>query len=296
VSSLGGDLSVRERPSGGGVTKEVLENPAGWMLLYSRVVILVHGYNNSLKAACRSYAKLRRLMPVRFPRVGQFFWPGDLSNGLLSKLSYPAQIESAREAAGRLARFLGDVARERRMPLEIVLVGHSLGCRVVLETLRAARSMTDWPSVRVVCLMAAAVPRGHVRPGGELRDAIAAGRDRLVLHSRDDGVLQWTFPIGQLAAGVKEWGGQIWPEAVGRHGNPTSYPTQSYEMSGNGHGDYWSDERVIPRLAPLVGTAVPRTIDARRIAGRSTPPPIEELIRRAPERRVGMARRSLCEG
>ncbi|MBN2565260.1 MAG: alpha/beta fold hydrolase [Candidatus Eisenbacteria bacterium] len=298
MSSLGGDLSVRERPSGGEVAAGVRENPPGWTLLYGRVVIFVHGYNNSLRAACKSYAKLRRLMPSRFPRVGHFFWPGDLSNGLLSKLSFPAQIAGAREAGEKLAEFLQGVERLRRTPLEIVLVGHSLGCRVILEMLRDVvdPGRAPWPRVPVVCLMAAAVPTGHVRPDGRLEDAIGIGKERLVLFSPDDGVLRWTFPIGQFFAEGRAGADGLLPEAVGRHGNPKSYPTQSYEMSGNGHGDYWSDDRVIDCLAPLVGVATPRRIDARRIVGREMPPPIEELIRRAPERRVGTAWRSECEG
>src|SRR5437588_13023238 len=64
-----------------------------------RVVILVHGYNNSRVEDLRSYGEFLDDLTKKFntetaPFV-EFLWPGDEPNKIVSALSYPNQIRPA---------------------------------------------------------------------------------------------------------------------------------------------------------------------------------------------------------
>jgi pimeloyl-ACP methyl ester carboxylesterase len=298
MTSLGGDLSLREKASGGGVAESVSENPPRWMRRWSRVVILVHGYNNGLCAGCRSYGAFLGNAPTRFPKVGRFFWPGDLSVSLLSAASYSWKIRTAEECAEKLAEFLVRLVRSRTVPIEIDFIGHSLGCRLVLETLRKAAGSEVMSHVRVVCLMAAAVPVTLVSPGYCLEKASRGVPARLVLYSPNDKVLRWSFPIGQALAAIPWIGDEhgVYLRAVGLEGKPAGYPTASAQMTGNDHSDYWSDERIFRHISPLLGVARERGIEERWLPGRDTPEPPPPTLRLTPERGVGQAWHSECEG
>jgi len=296
MNRLGGDISLRESARGGDVSEHVRIDPSHWMDHYSHIVILVHGYNNNFCAGCRSYANFLKRVPERFPKVGRLFWPGDITPAFISGLSYPGKIGTAQECGRKLATFLAELASRRSTSIEVSFVGHSLGCRVVLETLKAARRQAVWPSVRAVCLMAAAVPVGLVEPNEELEKASRSVEHRLVLFSHSDNVLKWAFPVGQayaaLFAGTED---EIYLSAVGLRGRPESYPTASSHMEGNGHSDYWSDRRIFRYIAPVMGIAVEHTVEPRWLPGHDAPAPVEPLIRRTPERRVAPAWHSDCE-
>jgi len=296
MNRLGGDISLRESKKGGDVSERVSLNPARWTECYSRIIILVHGYNNSFCAGCKSYADFMKRVPERFPRVGRLFWPGDITPSFISGISYPHKVGTAKECGEKLADFLAELASRRSVPIEVSFVGHSLGCRVVLETLKAARRQAVWPSVHAVCLMAAAVPVGLVEPNEEFEEASRGVEHRLVLFSHSDNVLKWAFPVGQayaaLFAGTED---EIYLSAVGLKGRPDSYPTAAAHMRGNGHSDYWSDRRIFRHISPVMGIAVEQTVEPRWLPEHDAPAPVASLIRRTPERRMGPAWRSDCE-
>lgn len=297
MSALGGDLSVREKARGGSVVGDAKENPPGWMRLRSRILILVHGYNNSLCAGCASYDHFLKRVPRGFPTVGRFFWPGDSRPAFLSGLAYPFKIDTAIESARALAEALGRLA-DRSVPLEIYFVGHSLGCRVILEALKASGEARLLRHVRAVCLMAAAVPVGFLEKGGRLEGGATRVSGRLVLYSHSDGVLRWSFPAGQvLAAAMGKGAGtsEASREAVGRRGNPVSFPTDSAHMTGNGHSDYWKDPRIFKHIAPLMGVAVERRIERRPLPVHGPPPPVSSLIRRTSRREIRPLWVSQCD-
>jgi pimeloyl-ACP methyl ester carboxylesterase len=295
MSRLGGDISLRESAKGGDVSEHVRIDPSHWMEHYTRIVILVHGYNNNFCAGCRSYADFLKRVPERFPKVGRLFWPGDITPAIISGASYSWQIETAKECGRKLATFLAQLASRRSVPIEVSFVGHSLGCRVVLETLKAAEGMPVWPEVRAICLMAAAVPVGLVEPDAELEEASQWVDHRLVLFSPSDRILRLAFPLGQTLAYFIGKEDRIYLSAVGLKGMPESYRTTPGHMEGNGHSDYWSDRRIFRYIAPVMGIAVEHTVEPRWLPGHDAPAPVEPLIRRTPERRIAPAWRSDCE-
>ena len=156
----------------------------------TRMIVLIHGYNNDRAQAQDSYDHVTRRLPdTDRDAVWEFFWPGFLepltgtpsdrplslaprrdtreteSNQVLSAATYPLQVHKAKQVGRALGRFL-----ESARPHSLIFVAHSLGCRVALEAIRML--IVDATSRRAAmtgaCLMAAAVPtymieahRGH---------------------------------------------------------------------------------------------------------------------------------------
>ncbi len=238
-------LSVREAPEGGGLSLEVKCDPPYPPSAARELVILVHGFNNHLGEAGEAYQGFRdrqyplagAIPPALEAGLGDFFWPGDADwVGVLDKadfLVYPTAVNTAPLAGQRLAAFVAS------LPNLVVVhfVGHSLGCRVVLECIKQL-STTRHPLIRRVVLMAAAVPDFMVTSGGALAAATQATESVLVLHSTSDLVLHYAFPPGQTIAGHGEG---FLPTALGRFGPPAGMVgrVQSHRIADAGHGDYW---------------------------------------------------------
>jgi hypothetical protein len=238
-------LSVREAPEGGNLAVSVTSDPAFPPSSARELIVLVHGFNNHMGEAAEAYEGFRDRQyplanvspPALEPRLGDFFWPGDADwTGLLDKadfLVYPTAVNTAPEAGQRLADYL------TALPNLIVLnfVGHSLGCRVVLECISRLPPASR-PAIRHVVLMAAAVPTFMVESGGALASAVEAAASVVVLHSTSDTVLHYAFPPGQTIAGHGEG---FLPVALGRFGPPAGMVgrLEQHEVKGARHGDYW---------------------------------------------------------
>ena len=228
------------------------------------VLILVHGYDNSLKDAATSYSTFINDLIAKFPtyigQIAEFYWPGDSPIRIISVLSFPDHIQPAIESAQRLSAYLWNLKGARNGPMEISFVGHSLGCRVVLELLALWTGGMP-PNIRLgtVVLMAAAVLVKHVDQGGQLRAAATLIDDELVLSSKGDPVLHWAFPLGETAA--REG---FFPTAVGRLGGPQRTWKTSLPMFESGkpytHGSYWPGDESANAVAVALGGAPPGLI------------------------------------
>lgn len=272
-----GELSVREagRKAGGPVV-DARDRPAAWMDGAHRAVLLVHGFNNNVDEARAAYRQFRAHLPQGTWRLGEVQWPGDADFGFLQWfdfLSYPTEIPDAEHSADRLAKFLVRLARANPT-LELTLVGHSLGCRLILEMLDrfAGGASNPVPAIRHILLMAAAVPVALSEPGKRLQKAGSRAHERLVLFSPADLVLGLAFPAGQLAARVLKYEDAVYFEAVGLHGHPESFASETpLQACGNGHSDYWKDERAAAYLAQKLGAAVSHRLNARCLPKHQTP-------------------------
>jgi hypothetical protein len=214
-------------------------------------VVMVHGFNNNDGEAAIAYDGFRKRQLEEYgidptelnEKLGDAFWPGDADWGWFDFVDfgvYSTAVGHARRTAAELrALLLG-------MPnlLELDFIGHSLGCRLILETLELFRLNGDGPAIRRVCLMAAAVPMEMLEPGGRYYQLLASlakgGTQLLVLHSRQDKVLHLAFGAGQATAGPDERSNR----ALGREGpNPMmpGYPgaITDLQLGGANHGDYW---------------------------------------------------------
>jgi pimeloyl-ACP methyl ester carboxylesterase len=224
------------------------------------MLLLVHGYNNDSAEAAESYFAMRRNLDALLRvhgvaesvrkalqgRIWEFYWPGYLPIGhwslsgvtrptfekVISAPSYALEVIKARDwIADGLAVFLRSVE-----PSEIFFIGHSLGCRVVLETI--AR-LADPHTIALTgfILMAGAVPIHLLLSNSRLCNGAALVKKRFCLYSGIDLVLWFAFPPGQvLADEVPPYG---IPIATGLWGSPSAL----YDIRSNtwlGHGDYWT--------------------------------------------------------
>lgn len=209
-----------------------------------QLVLLIHGYNNDLKAGREAYEGFR-LVQQEIGRIDKplvdIYWPGDANWGIVSFLYYPWSIGQAQQTAPVLARALGEAVALSGFK-QIDLVAHSMGGRVTLELIRHLQAVPG-VLVRRVAFMAAAVPTFMLIPGDphrlrEAYDALVRG-GAVSLFSPDDMVLAVAFPAGQTLAGADE--GRF-PTALGheRWTSPVALPTLAQEqIYGAGHSDYW---------------------------------------------------------
>lgn len=283
------ELSLREDPVGGEVRETVRELTPPFPQGRRRVVLLIHGYNNTKDAARAAYETFTDDLAALGPGagalladVGKLYWPGDVALGPLSFLSYPTELEPAKKTAENLATYLRTLAGPAGTPVELYFVCHSLGNRVLLELLdRLAEAPAPLGHVAAVVCMAAAVPVELVDAGGALLRGARLPDKTLVLYSRDDTVLHWAFPLGETAAGDG-----FLPTAVGRFGEPSGLWTERDELAGDDHGDYWGDPRAAIRLARVLGAAVPQALEAAAIARRTLPRATAIASREIPAREL----------
>ena len=220
------------------------------------LVVLVHGYNNDRNAAVAAYegffARQREIAQLVAERAladnkifSEVYWAGDADWGFVSFLCYMGAVGNARQTGVHFAELLARLA-ERAEPLEVQLVGHSLGCRVVFEALRHLGAVANLRVTHVV-FMAAAVPLSLLEAPADqqrlrysfdqvMRRSQGAARS---LFSPDDIVLTGAFPAGQSLASGPEG---FMPVALGRDFwqaliEPPRF-TQ-HQVHGANHSDYW---------------------------------------------------------
>jgi pimeloyl-ACP methyl ester carboxylesterase len=244
----------------------------------SQIVLFVHGFNNSAADADRAYSDFLTDLTsttttahFNLPVFG-FYWPGDTHIKIISTISYPDQIEPAIESAQRLFDYLGGLRGPGGTPMELNLVGHSLGCRVVLELLKLFLNGTvALVTVRDVALMAAAFPVSKVENLSELGGAAAHVGSSLILYSDADLVLHLAFPPGETLALDG-----FFPTAVGRFGQPSTAWRSTRKMvhanqQGYGHSDYWPGTESASAVATFLGTTSARTPLVNGISSRPLP-------------------------
>jgi pimeloyl-ACP methyl ester carboxylesterase len=290
-------LSARQRDEGGDV-----QNPFNviWKgnqpITQLDLVVLIHGFNNHVEEAQTAYLGFRRRQSGFLSEgdaerlelmLGDVFWPGDADWGLvdiLDALYYPKTIAKARATAGILADYL--VTRTDVHNLSFI--GHSMGCRVVLETIKELKARNHPTPIRKVCLMAAAVPTYFVfPPDGSLDAALHAADQSRMLFSPDDGVLAWAFGPGQTLAGEG-----FFPTAIGRYGDVPLSPgkVDRIHIQNAGHSDYWGHKDDAPSGASATELSKFLAIGRQLQTVRATPPPPQRegpRPRAQPARRIG---------
>ncbi|MGB7548296.1 MAG: alpha/beta hydrolase [Terracidiphilus sp.] len=200
------------------------------------VLIGTHGFNVNRKDGIEHLSYWEGLLQL--PACGVFvglLWPGDSES--LHALSYPSEPKNATAAGDMIAKFVdenfGDAA-------SISFVSHSLGARVVLQTI----SQMSLP-VRRAIVMAGAI--GDDCLTAEFASVPAKVEVISVLASQEDEVLRWAFPLGDFAAEILGHKHPWWESALGRFGpraRPQNYqaPCQIPKEWNYGHGNYLQDD------------------------------------------------------
>src|SRR5207302_6166568 len=92
--------------------------------------------------------------------VAFLHWPGNHAigaTGALDFFGYDTDLYNSRQSSVRLADFLIGLRRAPTSPLKVTFLGHSMGCRLILETLALLADEKSL-NIEVIALMAAAVP------------------------------------------------------------------------------------------------------------------------------------------
>jgi hypothetical protein len=243
------ELDFRDHDTGGAVTAGVLtevgsgvSGPAALDLLRIEpaVTILTHGFNINRPEGRDKLRNLARDLPAASnSAIVYVLWPGDHWVGAIS---YPFEGDDADDTAAMLVRFLQDAQLPATVPISFVT--HSLGARVALETMKALAETHDF---RQVCLMAAAVDDNCLSDPNLYRHAVETASRVAVLHSREDEVLRFAYPIGDLFQAFLFWRDSA-GLALGYHGPRPSgedglVPSTVIDFGipdqrGSDHGDY----------------------------------------------------------
>ena len=259
---LAGRLTVREKPTGGNVagsvklTGEPIDGKREFLLFF-------HGYNNSEAEAENRFTtfaqNLEKLSPGTAFNIYGFYWPGDKGIKIISTIAYPAELAPAKDSAKRLFEFLKPLSGPGGTPVSVKMLGHSLGCRSILEILKRFAGTQSKLVFQAISLMAAAVPVGKAEASGEFGSAIARVSKTHVLFSTRDRVLQLAFPLGETLA----FDG-FFPEAVGRHGHPSVWTRP--EQTSLAHADCWFSSESVSRVGSFLGAPIHAVPAANAVA------------------------------
>jgi predicted alpha/beta hydrolase family esterase len=275
-------LSTRRHEHATGLPEPVTGQGNSELERTRRAVILIHGFANSEAAASDSYRELLSGLrdvfwpqpPEHFAEFFAFHWPGDHPSPVHRFASYPARVPVAQAAGERLADRLATL----RPGTEVILVAHSLGCRVLLTALAQlpGRPVGRRARVSAAILLAAAVPVVECDPSrrGRFHERLLDVRRYVVLHSRRDLVLALLFKRGQ-----HQFDPETADEAVGRAGRPEHGRWTARIPTGLGHLDYWRSSAA----AGQVGRAI-SPFGLHQLPLRPEPAGTGQPARRLPER------------
>lgn len=241
-------LDLRIQPVGGGLATAVSVNQGTSISNYAglnlndllnsiqgrHVLIASHGFNVNRGDGidCLSNWESLLQLPQPYSAFIGLLWPGD--SVWAHGLDYPDEPKVADEAGKLAAAFID--ARFHGAA-SISFASHSLGARVVLETI----SQMSLP-VRRVILMAPAIDDNCLTT--EFQAAAAKVGTVSVLASKKDDVLSVAFPLGNFFAGIIAAGHPWWRGALGHGGPVLPWPSNfqaPFEIPDNWkfeHGNY----------------------------------------------------------
>jgi hypothetical protein len=247
-------LREPDRKTGGPVTNGLLRRldgrrprPEGLaaeeqLATEERATLLLHGFNvnrpDGEASLDRLMASLRSRGLVHGAMIA-VLWPGD---HFLGPLAYSWEGRDADDSAAGLA---GVITRVWPVGVQLSFVSHSLGARVVLETVERLRGGPC--TVEQVCLMAPAVDDDSLAHPEAYRAAALYSQRVAVLSSRRDMVLALAYPAGDLLQAFAFWrkddpgwalgfGGPVDAHDAALPVNVIGWPIDKSRRAG--HGDY----------------------------------------------------------
>ena len=203
-----------------------------------RITFLLHGYNVNRENGRASLHRLAaHLSASQNEAVVAVLWPGD---HWTRAASYSFEGRDADDSAKALAEY---VKTYITTSTELSFVSHSLGARVVMETIKRLGAYR----IRQVALMAPAIDDSSLANPSVYFIASNAAERVAVLASRKDKILKYAYPAGDaLQAFVFFWKDVV-DLALGYHGPRKSksygipskvYVEQIPDARGSDHGHY----------------------------------------------------------
>lgn len=180
------------------------------LVLEPTITFLLHGFNVDRQYGQDSLFRLAaRLSRTIAGALVMVLWPGD---HWARAISYPFEGNDADDTAAELARFIERVVQPST---KLSFVSHSLGARVVMETLKR---LGGFYPVGQVCLMAPAIDDCSLSDPEAYASLVDATARVAVLASHRDSVLRLAYPIGDLLQAFFFFGKDSSSLALGYHG------------------------------------------------------------------------------
>ena len=255
-------LDFRSADRGGAVVPGVIVPGLGLgsemqLRAETRLALLFHGYNVNRQAGRASLLRAAQMLqPAPSVAYVAVLWPGDHWSGAVS---YPFEGRDADDTAAALATYIGDVVARGS---ELSFVSHSLGARVVLETLKRLPATY---TIGQVCLMAGAVDDTCTADPRDYRRAVIRTERVAVLASKQDRTLRYAYPLGDLLQAfvffrTEDVGlalGYRGPRRTRKHAIPPQvYHEQIPDARGSDHGHYLPQNPLMPNPASAMDFAL----------------------------------------
>jgi hypothetical protein len=267
-------LDLRAQSFGGGVARDVAvydqDTPNQLAALQAAirnhdVLFVTHGFNVNRDDGRRSlgFWESWQSLPDSAVYVA-VLWPGD--SAWIPAIDYPIEGNEAISSGNLLADF---ILANLLGAASFSFASHSLGARVVLQTIRGIKATTK---TRRLIMMAGAIDDTCLED--EYADAAQAVEKISVLSSWNDDVLEFAFPLGNFAAGLVTRDSPYWHAALGRDGPQSTLGGkvqtgwQIPDPWDYGHGNYLPQSPPmmpplpVPQAVPRLNTPVPAVLAA----------------------------------
>ena len=204
------------------------------------LAFLIHGFNVNRASGVDVLRRLAQQLPgIGMGCVG-VLWPGD---HWTRAISYSFEGRDADDSAKELTKYIALVVPKGT---QLSFVSHSLGARVVMETIRKL-NRTDYP-IRQISLLAAAIDDFSLARPRDYSTAVAKTDRVAVLASQKDRVLKLAYPAGDALQAFVFFRRDSVGLALGSHGPKASgkdpvpklvYHEQIPDGRGADHGHYF---------------------------------------------------------
>lgn len=198
--------------------KNITDLPA--RLAGKRVLILIHGYNNTWDNVRGAYnilsTNFRNILakhtPSQYDEIVGFIWPGGDS-----ALEYGKAKKRVKAHFESLANLILELVSEKtednkpRIKTTIDIMAHSLGCYLTLSALTFYMPTIGAQYIRNLFLMAAAVDDELIQYGEHFYRATQTCKTVYVFHSKQDTTLRVWYRLGDVGgaalgcSGPEDW-------------------------------------------------------------------------------------------
>lgn len=227
------------------------------------ILLATHGFNVDQNYGIATLSRWENLMTLgtNMTCIG-VLWPGDST--WLHGLDYPVEGNVAIRSGQLLAQFINQYFIDAK---SLSFVSHSLGARVILETI----ANLNLPGKDTICVDSIVLMAGAIDDDcltDEYKNSVAKVNQISILASHKDDVLEFAFPIGNFLGGIVTRDHPYWHAALGREGPATivgvNMHSGGWEIPDNwdyGHGDYLpTSNQNPPSMLPPVDLPFPSPI------------------------------------
>ena len=250
-------LSTRVLPRGGGVSKTVSiwddsNCPHSLMdvtkeIQGRNVLLVTHGFSVSQSEGEANLCGWKSGLTLGNVVVFGVLWPGD--SRWIPKVDYVVEGDEAIASGKLLANFINS---NFGGALSLSFASHSLGARVVLQTLSGLNRKCHTLFLMTGAIDSTCLTDEYASASGKVQNISVAA-------SRSDDVLKWAFPVGNVLGGILSRGFPYVHEALGREGPASPYPANLHadwqipDGWNYGHSDY------LPEAPPISPVSLPIT-------------------------------------